>query len=178
MLPHVAQNSGAKYQKVDHFDAKAKVEGYRRGLPTIRSIFYAPGLFMQSFNRHMAPRRMPDKAFVIVNIVSLQTKLPLIDPYEAGKFVGPVLPDPETYAGKTLLDATRHYSYEEAVQTISKVWGLPIEYSRSKDVYASILGPVFGERLVQMMLILRNMVIMGPGEWRMWIRLQGLLRRS
>lgn len=85
-LPHVAQNSGAKYQKVDHFDAKAEVEGYMRGLPTIRSIFYAQGWFIQSFNRHMAPRRMPDKVFVIVNIVSLQTKLPLIDPYEAGKW--------------------------------------------------------------------------------------------
>jgi uncharacterized protein YbjT (DUF2867 family) len=53
-LPHVSKISSGKYQKVDHFDAKAEVENYMRGLP-IRSIFYCPGWFMQNFNQHMLP---------------------------------------------------------------------------------------------------------------------------
>lgn len=156
--PHAAEISGGKYQKVDHFDAKAEVGGYMRSLPTICSIFYAPGWSMQNFNQHMSPRRMPDGALAIVNIISPQTKLALIDPYEdTGKFLGPVLADPEAYIGKTLSAATRHYSYEEALQIMSKVWRVPIEYRVvSKDVYASNVGPVFGERLVQMMLYLEE----------------------
>lgn len=40
---------------------------------------------------------MTDGARAIVNIVSSQTKLPLIDPRgDSGRFLGPVLTEPET----------------------------------------------------------------------------------
>ena len=61
-LPPVKEISGGKYTKVVHFDAKAKVEQYIRGLFRIKSAFYSPGFFMENFQSlpFMAPQEAPD----------------------------------------------------------------------------------------------------------------------
>ncbi|RDK45951.1 NAD(P)-binding protein [Aspergillus phoenicis ATCC 13157] len=140
--------SCGKYQRVDHFDAKAEVELYMYDLP-IRSIFYSPGWFMQNFNRHLAPRQNADGTWSIVNIVTPQTSLPLINQFEEmGKFLAPVLVGPKKFAGQTLSSAERFYSYQGIVQSMSNVWGE--------------CGAVFGERLVEMMLYFEEYGYYGP----------------
>lgn len=145
-LPHVSKISCGKYQRVDHFDAKAEVELYMYDLP-IRSIFYSPGWFMQNFNRHLAPRQNTDGTWSIVNIVTPQTSLPLINRFEeTGKFLAPVLVGPKKFAGQTLSSAERFYSYQGIVQSMSNVWGVTVDYHVvSKEEFTRNVG-LYSER--------------------------------
>jgi hypothetical protein len=54
----------------------------------------------------------------------LDTRIPLLEVTDTGKFIGPVLlSDPSKYHGKTLTAATAFYTAQEIVDTLSKVSG-------------------------------------------------------
>ena len=53
-LPHISKISNGKFTKVYHFDSKAEVEIYIRGLP-IKSVFYMAGFYMQNFQTMFRP---------------------------------------------------------------------------------------------------------------------------
>ncbi|KAL4789011.1 NmrA family transcriptional regulator [Aspergillus venezuelensis] len=162
-LPHVSAISGGKYKHVDYFDAKAEVEAYMRGLP-IKSIFYAPGWFMQNFDQHMGLRMVEGRS-VLVNIVRPETNLPLIDPNaDTGKFLEPVLEGPEGFVGRTLAAAQRLYTYEEVAEIMSRVLGKPVEYEVvSHEEYTRNIPDTFGERLIEMSLYVEKYGYYGPG---------------
>ncbi|PKX88875.1 NmrA family transcriptional regulator [Aspergillus novofumigatus IBT 16806] len=154
-LPHVTKISGGRYQK--------SRGGRLRGLP-IRSIFYCPVWFMQNFNQHIAPREMADGTLDIINIVSAETKLPLIDSYgHSGKFIAPVLAEPEKNTGQTLSAAEHFYSYQNIAKEMSKKWGKSIDYRLVlMKAFASKVGRVFGQRLIEMMLYFEEYGHYGP----------------
>ena len=54
-LPHISKISNGKFTKVYHFDSKAEVEIYIRGLP-IKSVFYMAGFYMQNFQTMFRPK--------------------------------------------------------------------------------------------------------------------------
>jgi hypothetical protein len=106
--------SGGLFKHIDLFDIKGEIEEYIHGLP-IKSAFYAPGYFMQTFTGFMAPQPAGDGSYTISGIVSPQTQVPLIDRLaNSGKYVGAILAAPEKFEGKTISDATRLTSFEEA----------------------------------------------------------------
>ena len=129
-LPSVNQISGGKYKSA-HFDAKAEVERYIRGLP-IKSAFISLGTFMTKFHTFFATRPSPsDNGTFLITGVNTPTarKMPLIDVTgDTGKFVGAILADPEKYAGATFCAAVALYSWDDVAAAISKVTGKRVEY--------------------------------------------------
>ena len=131
-LPPAKEISGGKYTKVIHFDAKAKIEQYIRGL-SIKSAFCSPGHFMQNFHSipFMAPQKAPDGTWVITRHHSPKAQLPMIDAAgDTGKFVGAILAEPDKYEGKTFCAATALYSSEEVVAIMSKATGKTVVYKQ------------------------------------------------
>lgn len=152
-LPSVKEISGGKYTKSTHFDAKAQVERYIRGLP-IKSAFYSPGTFMSNFHNFFPPRQAPDGTWVITNINPRTAQLPWIDIVgDTGKFVGAILAEPDKYQGETFCSATAFYSWEETAAIMSKATGKPVvykqvsveEYKKSLPFDAVIEAITYGE---------------------------------
>lgn len=54
-LPNVTKMTEGKLSGVKHFDSKAEVETYIRGLP-IKSVFYMPAFYMQNMTRLFKPK--------------------------------------------------------------------------------------------------------------------------
>jgi len=162
-LPPAGKISAGKYQQVDHFDAKADVEEYIRTLP-VKSAFFAPGSFMQNFGGMMAPHPTGDGTYAISNVVTPQTQLPLIETAaDTGKYVGAILAEPEKYEGKVFSAATKLYSLEDIVQTISKVTGKTVKYDQlPESVFRGFLPPAAADKLVEMMLYFQDFGYYGP----------------
>ncbi|KAL1992006.1 hypothetical protein VTN49DRAFT_4038 [Thermomyces lanuginosus] len=155
-LPHAGKNSDGKHT-VGHFDSKAEVESYIRGLP-IRSTFFAPGCFMQNFHNILAPRAAEDGTYCINNIMAPQTRLPLIDIAEdAGKFVGGILDDPEGLEGKALCSAIGLYSMEDIAQVMSHVTGKTVTYKQIPvETSQGLLPPAAANHIVHMFLYFQD----------------------
>ena len=162
-LPHAGKISGGKLQKLDHFDAKAEVEEYIRNLP-IKSAFFAPGSFMQNFGEMMAPHPVGDGTYALYNFVKPETQLPLIDTTgDTGKYVGAILADPEMYEGKVFSAATRLYSFDEIVQTMSKTSGKTVKYNKlPESVFRGFLPPESADHLIEMFLFIEDYGYYGP----------------
>lgn len=127
-LPSAKEISGGKYTRSTHFEAKAQVERYIRGLP-IKSAFYSPGLFMSNFHSFFLPRQAPDGTWVITNVNPRTAQMPCVDVIgDTGKFVGAILAEPDKYQGETLCAATALYSWEEIAATMSKATGKYVVY--------------------------------------------------
>ena len=54
-LPNVTKMTEGKLTGVKHFDSKATVETYIRGLP-IKSVFYMPAFYMQNMKNMFKPQ--------------------------------------------------------------------------------------------------------------------------
>jgi len=162
-LPHISKISGGKYRHVEGFDAKAEVEQHIRALP-IKSAFYNPGSFMQNFIAALAPQPAGDGTYTISNVSTPETQLPLIDPAaDSGIYVGAILADPQKYEGKVFCAAAKLYSFEEIVQTISKMSGKTVRYNQiSEDVFRGYLPPQAGDMLIEMMLYYQDFGYYGP----------------
>ena len=131
-LPPVKQLSGGKYSNVIHFDAKAKIEQYIRGLH-IKSAFYSPGIFMQNFQSIpiLTPQPASDGTWVIALNNSPKAQLPFIDAVgDTGKFIGAILAKPDRYEGKTFCAASAFYNLEEVAAIMSKATGKTVIYKQ------------------------------------------------
>ena len=131
-LPSPKEISGGKYSTSIHFEAKAKVEQYIRGLH-IKSAFYSPGFFMQNFQDipMLAPQQASDGTWIITLNNSPTAQLRLIDVVgDTGKFVGAILAEPDRYEGKTFCAASASCNFEEAVAIMSKVTGKTVIYKQ------------------------------------------------
>ena len=131
-LPPVKELSGGKYSNVIHFDAKAKVEQYIRGL-RIKCAFYSPGVFMQNFQDtpFLTPRKASDDTWIVALHNSPKAQLRLIDAVgDTGKFVGAILAEPDKYEGKTFCAASASCSFEEVVAIISKATSKTVIYKQ------------------------------------------------
>nr|POE47129.1 nmra-like family domain-containing protein 1 [Quercus suber] len=130
-LPFVKEISGGKYTKVVHFDSKARVERYIRGLP-IKSAFFSPAAFMENFSS--MPFFMPKKdasgdTWSISLPNSPKALLPVIDiTRDTGKFIGAILAEPDRYNGETFYGAAEVLTMEQTVAIMSKVSGKKIVY--------------------------------------------------
>ncbi|KAF8951043.1 hypothetical protein CPC16_009586 [Podila verticillata] len=155
--------SGGKYTGIDHFEAKAEVEEYIRTLP-IKSAFFAPGGYMENFASLLAPRPVGDGTYTISNIVSPQTKQPLIAvASDSGKYVGAILAEPDKYEGKIFYAATSVTSFEEIAETLSKATGKTIKYNQvPEEVFRGMLPPSIATRYMKMFLFFQDFGYYGP----------------
>lgn len=129
-LPSAKEISDGKYTKVAHFEAKADVERYIRGLP-IKSAFYSPGGFMENFHNFLPPRQAPNGTWAIASTNSSKTQVPLISVVgDTGKFVGAILAEPDKYQGTTFCAAQAMYSWEDIAAIMSKATGKTVIYEQ------------------------------------------------
>ena len=120
--------TGGKLRGVKHFDSKAEVELYIRSLPLL-SAFYMPAFYMQNMTIMFKPKPTPDgNTFHFSNTWSPTTTIPLISITDTGKFIAPILTNPEKYAGKVFTAATAYYTPLEMVDAWTKVTGKKVEF--------------------------------------------------
>jgi len=141
-MSHPLQLTGGKLKNVEHFDVKAEIETYIRGLP-VQSAFFAPASFMQNLNDRtkLRPRREDDGAFVLADMLKGDTKVPYIDIMDTGKFVGAILVEPDRYAGKFFAAAERFYTPNEIVTIMSRVTGKTVRHVQLEDEVAKSFYP-------------------------------------
>lgn len=153
---HISRVSGGKYTKAGHFDSRAEVEDYVRGLP-IKSAFFAPSSFMQNFNTIMKPHPVGDGTYALTSIVAPHTQMPLIVIEETGKYVGAILANPDAFEGKIIAGASQLLSMEEIVEIMSKSSGKTVVYKQlPEDVYRGFLPRNSADYLIHMMLYIQD----------------------
>ena len=131
-LPSISDLSGGKYKKVVHFDAKAEVEKYIRGLK-IKSAFFSPAVFMQNFQNipFLAPQKVSEDHYVLNRLNTPKALTSYVDIVgNTGTFVGAILAEPDKYEGKTFCAATASYTGEETAASISKATGKNVTYKQ------------------------------------------------
>jgi uncharacterized protein YbjT (DUF2867 family) len=168
--------SDGALRNVPHFDVKAEAELYIRRLP-VRSAFFAPGSFMQNFMGQMKPRPDPENEgeYVLANMLPVDARVPYIDITETGKWVGPILQDPDRYEGKFFAAAEGFYTPVQMAQAISKVTGKTVRHVQLPDEVAKGFFPeAFKEALYEMFVLLREYGYFGEGQEELvaWAREQ------
>lgn len=158
-MSHPLLISRGKLKHVGHFDDKAEIELYMRGMP-FKSAFYAPGSFMQNFQTTMKPRPSPaqDGTYVLANCLRGNTALPFIDITDTGKWVGAILADPDKYEGRFFAAAEKLYTMEEVAAVIGKVTGKTVRHLQLEDdVFKGVLPEgVLKEPLFEMYVFMRD----------------------
>ncbi|KAL9098742.1 MAG: hypothetical protein Q9163_005652 [Psora crenata] len=151
-------------KNVDIFDAKAEIEDYIRGLK-VKSAFYAPGSYMENFRGIAQPRPTEEPGvYQIANIPANNTPMPLLDTAaDTGKFIAPILSNPDKYEGRVFYGATKLYTYDEAAKAISNATGKTVVYkSLPSHVFRGFLPPDAAEPIVQMLEYFRDCGYYGP----------------
>ncbi|KAL3470270.1 hscarg dehydrogenase [Aspergillus californicus] len=163
-LPHAGNNSNGRLKHMGHFDGKAEVEAYIRTLP-IRSAFVSPGSFMSNFHDNTAPRSVGDGVFALATPIAAETRIPLIDTLgDMGKWVAAILVDFEAFEGKVLACATGLYSYQEIVDTMSRVSGRTVVYSQvPEEVWKGFLPPIMRDHIADMLRYFQDYGYYGEG---------------
>ncbi|CAI6334701.1 unnamed protein product [Periconia digitata] len=171
-LPHPEKISGGK-AKVEHFDVKAEIEEYIRGLP-IDSAFVAPGSFMQNMYSVLAPRKSAanDGSYIFTNMVHpTKTLFPLFDATDVGAWTNAVLAEPAKYEGKFFAAAQGFYSMEDMARIMSKVSGKTVEYERiSEEQWQGSFPEPLGHMMLETGIYQRDYGYYGPNmkedvEW-------------
>jgi len=141
-MSHPLQLTGGKLKNVEHFDVKAEIETYIRGLP-VQSAFFAPASFMQNVNDRMKLRlrREGDGTFVLADMLKGDTKVLYIDIMDTGKSVGAILAEPDRYAGKFFAAAERFYTPDEIVTIMARLTGKTVRHVQLGDEVAKSFFP-------------------------------------
>ncbi|GLA13357.1 hypothetical protein AnigIFM62618_010346 [Aspergillus niger] len=163
-LPSISKISQGWLKNGGHFDGKEEVEQYIRTQP-IRSAFVAPGSFMSNFHDTMAPRRMENGDYALLLPVPAHIRLPLIETEaDLGKWVAAILADFDQYEGKVLCCATALYSFEEIVETMSRVSGKTVTYREVPvEIWATYLPELMRGYIVDMFTLFRVYGYYGDG---------------
>ena len=155
-LWHVTKTSGGKYGKALHFDSKAEVEEYIRSLP-IKTAFFAPGSFMQNYEASMRPQHAGDGSYVFANVVAPDTKMPLIDIRDTGKYVAPLLTDPDAWQRRIMAGSSGLYTMDEVAAILTKKTGKTVTYMQIPvEQFRTYLPPQMAAPIVDMMLYIQD----------------------
>ncbi|KAK6599007.1 NmrA family transcriptional regulator [Botrytis cinerea] len=150
--------AGAQY--IILADAPAPdIEQYIRSLP-IKSAFYCPAYFMQNFtNQLMPPRPSPanDGSYVFASLCNPDTRMPLIDATEMGKWIAPILESPDEYEGKVLEAMEGWYTWKEIAEIVSSVTGKRVAYQQvSDELFKEWMPPLVKDDMQGMFVFYRN----------------------
>ena len=165
-MSHPYKISGGKLKNVEHFDDKAEIETYIRTLP-VKSAFFAPASFMQNLLDRMKPRPSPagDGTFVLADMLPGNTPVPYIDITETGKWIAPILAEPEKYAGNFFAAGEGLYTPDEIASVMSKVTGKTVKHVQLPDeVVKSFFPEGLREQLYEMWVLNREYGYYGEGQ--------------
>lgn len=164
-LPSVVKGSGGRYTKAHHFDSKAAIEDYIRGLP-IKSAFVSLGAFMTNFSRLplYKPHREPGTDTWVMGLPnSPDTKAPLVDvEHDMGKYVGAILAEPDKYEGKTFSAAQVEYTMAEIAVLLSEASGKKVVYQQVLPEVILTKMPVPAEGINQVLAYVEEIGYYGP----------------
>lgn len=120
-LNDISKTSKGLLQEVHHFDAKARVDDYIKGLG-IPTTYYLPGLYMSNFPGKEIRRNPEAGVYELCLPVATDTKIPLLaTEYDTGKFVKAILLNRDETLGKRILGAEKYYSVSELMETFAQV---------------------------------------------------------
>jgi uncharacterized protein YbjT (DUF2867 family) len=165
-MSHPSKISGGKLAHVEHFDAKAEIETYIRGLP-VQSAFFAPASFMQNLEDRMKPRPSPanDGTYVLADMLPGNTPVPYIDITDTGAWVAAILAEPDKYAGKFFAAAAELYTPDEIAAVMSKVTGKTVTHVQLPDeVVKGFFPEGLREQLFEMWVLNREYGYFGEGQ--------------
>ncbi|KAF2247565.1 NAD(P)-binding protein [Trematosphaeria pertusa] len=157
-MSHPVEISGGKLKRVEHFDVKAEIETYIRGLP-VKSAFFAPAGFFQNYYTSQKPRPSTanDGTYVLASLCRGDTVLPQLDITDTGAWVSAILAEPEKYEGKFFAAAEGLYTMDEVAATMSKVSGKTVKFQHVPDeVFKGFLPEGYREQLFEMYLLFRD----------------------
>jgi uncharacterized protein YbjT (DUF2867 family) len=163
-MSHPAKISGGKFKNVEHFDDKAEIEEYIRGLP-VKSAFFAPASFMQNLYDHMRPRPSPngDGTHVLANCLYGSSRVPFIDITETGKWVGAILAEPDRFEGKQFAAAAEILTMQEVCEVVSRVSGKTVGHQNLPDeTFKGFLPEGLRQQLFEMWAFQRDYGYYGP----------------
>ena len=163
-LPSATEISNNTITGVQHFDGKAETEKYIRSLP-IKSAFFRPGAYMQNFLHSLRPRPVGDGSFAISNVVNPNTRVPLLDIRDTGKYVGEMLINPNAFVGKDIDASASCYTFTEVAEILSRLTGGKIIYQQIPDaMFKGFLPESTREEIGDMMILFREFGLNGPGQ--------------
>jgi uncharacterized protein YbjT (DUF2867 family) len=175
-MSHPSAISSGLLKNCEHFDVKAEIETYIRSLP-VRSAFFAPASFMQNFTTMMRPRSAPenDGTYVLQDMLPGTTPVPYIDILDTGKFIAPILENPDKYAGSFFAAAEAFYTPDECAEILSRVTGKTVRHVQlPDDEVKARFPPALREALTEMWVLNREYGYFGKEQRKLvaWAREQ------
>ena len=145
-LPNVTEMTGGQLTGVAHFDSKAEVERYIRGLD-ITSVFYFASFYMQNMETFFSPKKNPTTGAIEYRVsYPLETGLPLVDIKDTGIFLEPVLSsqeiEPSKYNHARFIAATAFYNGTEIVDAWNRVTGRGVSFVHDPGNHAGLTEEV------------------------------------
>jgi uncharacterized protein YbjT (DUF2867 family) len=165
-MSHPFKITDGALKNVEHFDDKAEIEEYIRGLP-VQSAFFAPASFMQNLEGMLRPKPSPanDGSFVLADMLPGGTPVPYIDITETGEWVGAILAEPDKYAGKFFAAAEGFYTPDEVAGIMTKVTGKTVKHVQLPDeVVKGFFPEGLREQYYEMWLLIREYGYYGQGQ--------------
>lgn len=156
-LHNVEKVSGGKYDKVVHFDGKARVEDYMRE-KNLPATFVAIGFYASNFMTYMPPHKNAEGVLEFTLPCNTDTVVPVVDAnVDFGPtVVGILKAGPEATHHKNVNIAGEYISFGEVAKVFEKVTGKPTVFkSVPREAYLAavtpFMGPVVGEEFTQML---------------------------
>jgi hypothetical protein len=119
-LLNVTELSQGKLTHVTHFDSKAAVEAYTRGLG-IPASFFLPGFYMSNLPGQMIRQLPPNNDWTLGLPIPGSTPVPLLDTAEdTGKFIKGILLHREKMLGKRIYGATAYVTVEDIMKEFAE----------------------------------------------------------
>ncbi|KAK4124700.1 NmrA-like family protein [Parathielavia appendiculata] len=121
-LINVSKLSNGKLPHVYHFDSKAQVEEYARGVG-LPATFFLPGFYMSNIPGGMLrPNPDRDNAWTFSLPVPATAPIPVFDPADTGKYVKAAVLHRDAVLSRRILGATAYLTGTEIVEGFKKVF--------------------------------------------------------
>jgi len=160
-LPDTKKISGGKYH-VPHFDLKAEVEQYIRGMG-LNAAFIAPAFYYQNWTTFFPPRPNGDGTYSITLPSATNSFITAFDVSEIGKVVSHMVKNWDQFKNKVVNIAGDHLHPQDYVKTIAETTGLTIKLNKVPyDAFKSAAG----EELADMMHYFEDCTFYGSGDWQ------------
>ena len=93
---------------------------------------------------------------------NIDTPLPMIDITDTGKYVAPILLDPEKYNGKIFTSATAYYSSQQLLDTWKEVTGRKVNFVKTSGEKMTSLPPELQNMMKDLAGLATDYSLFGP----------------
>jgi len=160
--PSPDKGSGGKILHADHFEAKAIATEYMKGLGLPLTTFVA-GFYMSNFKNMI--KKGPDGTYAFSLPIPSTVKLPLFEAnQDTGKFIVPMLENPNQWIGESMAGASGWWNGEEIVKLFKEVYGVNVIFREISDQeWRNYHPPPVQDDMSDMMLWIKDYAYFGEG---------------